>query len=128
GVDERLVFVQARGRRAESMLHSGKSARRTGVRKLRSLPTEHQDSAQGSQRRLASLRAELLPPLPAGSAARAADRYLDAPYCVSLHHPGKGNVVKKTISFLVAGVVAIGALASGASAQSSGSTLTEADA
>ena len=40
---------------------------------------EHQDSAQGAERRLASLRAELLPPLPAGRAPCRAGRYLDQP-------------------------------------------------
>ena len=36
---------------------------------LRSPAAQHQDSAQGAERRLASVRAELLPPLPAGRAS-----------------------------------------------------------
>ena len=36
GVDQRLVLAQAPGRRAESVLHPGKPARRVGKRKLRS--------------------------------------------------------------------------------------------
>ena len=51
---------------------------------LRSLPAEHQDSAQGAERRLASVRAELLPPLPAGRAACRADRYVDQPRRIPL--------------------------------------------
>ena len=38
GVDRRLVVAKARSRRAEGVLHSGKSARRAGGRKLRFLP------------------------------------------------------------------------------------------
>ena len=47
-------------------------------------PAEHQDPAQGHQGRLASVRAELLPPLPAGGAARRAGRYLDQPSRIPL--------------------------------------------
>ena len=53
-------------------------------RQLRSAPAEHQDSAQGAEGRLASLRAELLPPLPAGRAPRRADRHLDQPCRIPL--------------------------------------------
>ena len=59
---------EARGRRAEGLLHSGKSARRPRGRQLRPLPAQHQNPAQGPQGRLASVRAELLPPLPPGRA------------------------------------------------------------
>jgi hypothetical protein len=44
------------------LLHSGKSARRAGGGQLRSLPAGDQDSSQSTQRRLALMRAELLPP------------------------------------------------------------------
>ena len=40
---------------------------------------QHPDPAQGAEGRLASLRAELLPPLPPGGAACRAGRYLDQP-------------------------------------------------
>ena len=46
---------------------------------LRPVPAEHQDSAQGPEGRLAPVRAELLPPLPAGGAPCGADRYLHKP-------------------------------------------------
>ena len=46
-----------------------------------------QDSAQGAERRLASVRAELLPALPSGRAPRRAGRYLDQPCRLSLRHP-----------------------------------------
>ena len=68
---------QARGRRAEGVLHPGKSARRPRGGQLRPVPAQHQDSAQGDQGRLASVRAELLPPLSPGGAACGGDRYLD---------------------------------------------------
>src|SRR5580704_2420427 len=91
GVDRRLVRAQARGRRAEGVLHSGQSARRTGSRQLRFLPRRRQtgrrqNSTQGAQGRLASLRSQLLPPLPAGGAPCAAGRYLDEPRRIPLHH------------------------------------------
>ena len=52
---------------------------------LRSLPAADQDPAQGDQRRLASLRAELLPALSPGRAPRRADRHLDLPSRLPLH-------------------------------------------
>ena len=50
-------------------------------------PRDHQceDSAQGHQRRLASVRAELLPALPAGGAPCAADRHIHKPHRFSMH-------------------------------------------
>ena len=51
--------------------------------KLRPRAARHQDSAQGDQGRLASLRAELLPPLPAGRAPRRAGRHVDEPSSAS---------------------------------------------
>ena len=58
---------------------------------LRSVPAQDQDPAQGDQRRLASLRAELLPPLSAGGAPRRAGRHLDLPSRVPLHQTGKDD-------------------------------------
>ena len=49
------------------------------------LPAGHQDSAQGHQGRLASVRAQLLPPLPPGRAPRAAGRYVHEPCRFPLH-------------------------------------------
>ena len=48
-------------------------------RQLRPVPAADQDSAQGAQGRLASVRAELLPPLPPRRAPRPAGRHLDEP-------------------------------------------------
>ncbi len=47
--------------------------------KLRSAPAEHQNSAQGSERRLAPLCAELLPALSAGRPPCRGDRYVHQP-------------------------------------------------
>ena len=47
-------------------------------RQLRSAPAADQDPAQGAQGRLASVRPELLPPLPAGRPHAAAGRHLDS--------------------------------------------------
>src|SRR5262245_62971690 len=78
-MDHRLVFAQARSRCAEGLLCPGKPARRTRGRELRPATAEHQDPAEGHQGRLASVRAELLPPLPPGRAPCAAGGYVDEP-------------------------------------------------
>ena len=54
-----------------------KSAWRPRGRQLRPMPTRDQDSAQSPEGRLASVRAELLPPLSAGGAPCRTDRYVD---------------------------------------------------
>ena len=46
---------------------------------------QRQNSAQGHQRRLAPVRAELLPPLPAGCAPRGAGRHVHEPCRLSMH-------------------------------------------
>ena len=84
GMDERLVFAKARGRCAEGLLHSGKSARRARGGELRSLPAADQNSAQGFERRLASVRAELLPALSPGRASCGAGRYVDQSRRISM--------------------------------------------
>ena len=84
GMDDRLVFAEAPGRRAEGVLRSGKSARRRRGGQLRPLPAADQDPPQGHQRRLASVRAELLPPLPPGRAPRGSGGYVDEPSRVSV--------------------------------------------
>ena len=57
---------------------------------LRSAPAGNQDPAQGGEGRLASLRAELLPPLPPGRAPRAAGRHFRQPHRLSLRGQGQG--------------------------------------
>ena len=59
-------------------------ARRPRGSELRPVPAEHPHPAQGAEGRLASLRAELLPALPAGGAACGAGRHLDQPRRISL--------------------------------------------
>ena len=85
GMDQRLVLAQARSRRQEGMLHSRKSAWRTRGRQLRPKNDQREDSTQGHQRRLAPLRAELLPALPAGCATCRAGRHFHKPSRISMH-------------------------------------------
>src|SRR5262245_21055532 len=92
-MDDRLVRGEARSRCAEGLLHPAKSARRTRRAELRPLPTQHQDRAQGDQRRLAPVRAELLPPLPPGRAPCGSGRYVNQPSRISLRGSGKDNVM-----------------------------------
>src|SRR5262245_19319848 len=93
-MDHRLVVGQARGRCAEGVLHSRESARRTRRCELRPLPAEHHDTSQGDQGRLAPLRAQLLPPLPAGRSPRAASRYLDQSRRFSVCHQSREDKMK----------------------------------
>ena len=85
GMDRRLVLAEARGRRAESLLHPAEPARRARGRQLRPCHAEHPDPAQGHQGRLAPVRAELLPALSAGGAPRRAGRHVDEPRRLPLH-------------------------------------------
>src|SRR5262245_4086750 len=88
-MDHRLVSSQARSRRVEGLLHSGQPARGTGGRELRPATAEHQDPAQCDQGRLASVCAELLPPLPPGRAPCTAGGYVDEPCRFSLRDQGE---------------------------------------
>src|SRR5690348_10843854 len=90
-MDHRLVVSEAHRGRAQGVLHSRESARWSGNRELRPAAARHQDPTQGHQGRLTSLRAQLLPPLPAGSSACRTRRHLDEPCWISLHHTGKGK-------------------------------------
>ena len=62
-------------------------------RELRSLPAQHQNSAEGVEGRIAFVRAKLLPPVPTGRATRRADRYLDQPRRLSLHRSQRERVM-----------------------------------
>ena len=72
--------------RAESLLYPQEPARWSGGSEPRSLPAGNKDSPSGSERRFASVRTELLPPLPSGGASPAAGRYLSKPRRLPLHH------------------------------------------
>ena len=85
GMDGRLVFAKASGGCREGLLHSAKSARRPRGRQLRSSNEQCENSTQGHQRRLAFVRAELLPTLPAGSASCGAGRYVHQSSWLSMH-------------------------------------------
>ena len=92
GMDVRLVCRRStrptRRRRAASR-ENPRGGREDG--QLRSAPAEHQDPAQGDQGRLASVRAELLPPLPAGGAPCRGDRYLDEPRRIPMREEDCSN-------------------------------------
>ncbi len=80
-------------RRAKSLLRAGESARRAGGGELRPLSAADQNPAQGAERRLASLRAELLPPLPPGRPARRAGRHVHEPRRFSLHRAREASAL-----------------------------------
>ncbi len=89
GVDDRLLVDASPGRRAQGVLRAAEPARRPGGAELRPLPTGDPHSPQGAEGRLAPVRAELLPPLPARRAARRADRHVDKPCRLSLRGAGR---------------------------------------
>src|ERR1044072_8326301 len=95
-MDHGLVVDQARGRRAEGVLRSAKSARRAGGRKLRHLPAQRQDSPQGAQGWLAFVRAELLPPLPPPRAPRGANRHIDKPRRIAVRQQKRERVMSSS--------------------------------
>ena len=66
-------------RRRQGVLHPQQSARRNRGGELRPVPAGHPHPAQGAQGRLAPLRAQLLPALPAGGALPGADRHVHLP-------------------------------------------------
>src|SRR6185369_9290802 len=72
GVDYRLVSPQASGRHGQDVLHSAEPSRTARRGQLRSLTTPDQNSTQGAERRIASVRAELLSPLSARGALSGA--------------------------------------------------------
>ena len=73
------------GRCRQGLLRAGESARRRDGSELRSAPARHPHPAQGAERRLASLRAQLLPALSSGGAPCRAGRYLDQSCRLSVH-------------------------------------------
>ena len=79
GMDVGLVVGQARGRRSEGVVHSAQSAWRSRGGSYDPCQTQHPHPAQSLEGRLASLRAQLLPPLSSRGEARRAGRYLNQP-------------------------------------------------
>ena len=74
----------ASSRRAEGVLRAAEPARRPRGAELRPLPARISHPPQGAERRFTPLRAELLPALPPGRAARRANRHIDEPRRLSL--------------------------------------------
>ena len=62
---------------------------------LRSVSAQHQDCAQGAQGRLVPVRAQLLPPLPAGRPPRPAGRHLDLPRRVPLRREAEERIANR---------------------------------
>src|SRR5262245_34931543 len=63
GTDDRLGYAALRLRNDQSLLHAAQSTRGKRNRQLRSEATGDSNSEEGHQRRLALVRAQLLPPL-----------------------------------------------------------------
>src|SRR5689334_16195129 len=84
-MDGRLVFAKASGGRGEGLLHSAKPARRRRGGQLRSQNDQRENSAESHQGRLASVRAELLPTLPACCPTRGAGRHLNEPSWIPVY-------------------------------------------
>ena len=70
GMDERLVRAEQSAERPRLLRAHAQSARRRWAQSYDPAQPAISDSAQGDQGRLASLRAELLPALPAGGSSR----------------------------------------------------------
>ena len=89
GVDDRLVCPEASERSGQGLLHAAQSARAARGRQLRSAPAGDPHPPQGHQGRLAPLRAELLPPLPAGGALPRTDRHVHLPSRLPLYRASR---------------------------------------
>jgi hypothetical protein len=84
-VDKRLVPGSPADR--QPLLHCRQPRRREPRGQLRSAHAGHQDSAEGDQGRLISMRAELLSPLSTGRAHGATGGHLDLPSRFQVHRP-----------------------------------------
>src|SRR5262249_20802992 len=105
---DRLVYAAASRRGRESVLHPAQSARRLRGRELRHVPADHSDSAKSAEGRVASVRAELLPPLPAGGALPRAGRYVDVSRRIPLRRPRRGGRLMEDLFKDAAGRMALG--------------------
>ena len=84
------------GRAGPRVLCPPQPARRPARTEPGPEPARHPDPAQGDQGRLAPLRAELLPQVPARGALPRTDRHLHQPPRLSLHHPAGAEPSPKT--------------------------------
>ena len=94
GMDHGLLVDPTPDGCAQGVLRAAKSARRPGGGELRSLPARDSHSPQGAERRLALVRAKLLPSLPPGRAARRADRHIHEPRRVPLCGAGWAGLTR----------------------------------
>src|SRR6185369_10092933 len=92
-MDLRLVFAESRNRRSEAVLPSAKFAAWQRGRQLRSSPARHQNSSQGAQGRLPSLRAQLLSPLPSRGASRRTRPHVGLSRRISLRRQETARVL-----------------------------------
>ena len=74
------------------MLHAAQSRADRARRELRSAPARNPHPAQGDQGRLAPLRAELLPQIPARGAIPGAGRHFHVSPRLPLHRPADRDV------------------------------------
>src|SRR4051794_33824241 len=97
-MDLRLVFAESRNRRSEAVLPSAKSAWWQRGRQLRSSPARHQNSSQGAQGRLPSLRAQLLSPLPSRGASRRTRPHVGLSRRISLRRQETARVLISVVA------------------------------
>src|SRR4030095_6533162 len=93
-MDHRLVRAAASSGRRQGVLYSREPTRPARGGELRCVSTRNPDSAQGSERRIASVRAELLPSLSPCSALPRTDRHLDLSCRISLHRAAGRQVTR----------------------------------
>ena len=100
GVDGRLLRAAApEARRAAALAYSARAAATT--------PARGAHSATRDQGRLAPVRAELLPALPAGCATGRGGRHLDRPHRLSLRRPCRHGVTGRVDPRAVGGAAAV---------------------
>ena len=85
-------YAPAQPARRRAVLRGGDPAARERERRPERTAA---DSAQGDEGRLVPVRAELLPPLPAGGAHGAGDRHVDLPPRLPLHRAGVAHPEKE---------------------------------
>ena len=93
-MDGRLVPGAPSGGRRQSVLHASQSKRRTEIGQPRSL-RRTANPPQGPQRRVASLRAKLLPAVPPGRPTSATDRHFRQPYRFQVREAGLSSRLRR---------------------------------